>query len=220
MTEAPNNALYEKLIVHDFAEATATGYGIRVSNTAGPWSFTLRNCIVYNGDRSGIHIDEAVSSITVDNCTVYNMEGSGVVVGSGGGIATVTNTISMDNGTASFVATGGILIQSYNMSSDGTVAGTGSLTLESSANEFVSLTPGSEDLHLSGTANALDVGKNLSASFTDDIDGDSRSFQLWDMGADEASGGAACSPQVNLRSIRHQRGYSRLRARRFDPPPA
>ena len=201
MTEAPNNALYEKLIVHDFAEATATGYGIRVSNTAGPWSFTLRNCIVYNGDRSGIHIDEAVSSITVDNCTVYNMEGSGVVVGSGGGIATVTNTISMDNGTASFVATGGILIQSYNMSSDGTVAGTGSLTLESSANEFVSLTPGSEDLHLSGTANALDVGKNLSASFTDDIDGDSRSFQLWDMGADEASGGAACSPQVNLRSI-------------------
>lgn len=50
---------------------------------------------------------------------------------------------------------------------------------------FVSTTPGSEDLHLvSGDTDAIDHGADLSATFTTDIDGQTRSG-TWDIGADE-----------------------------------
>lgn len=96
------NALYNNLLIHDFLESTATGDGIRTSTTAGAWSFTARNCIVYDGDRTGIRVEEPSSTITVENSTIYSMDAIGVSVGSVGGIATVTNTISMGNTTSSF----------------------------------------------------------------------------------------------------------------------
>ena len=81
------NALYQNLLIHDFKDLDAgdSGYGIRVSTNAGPWSFTVRNSIFYNGDHSGIRIDESSSSITVDNCTIFGMEQFGVSLGGSGG---------------------------------------------------------------------------------------------------------------------------------------
>jgi hypothetical protein len=77
--------------------------------------------------------------------------------------------------------------QSYNMSEDATAAGTGSLTGQVPSAQFVSLTPGSEDLHLRAGAPAIDAGTSLAGSFTNDVDGDTRPLQSgWDMGADEA----------------------------------
>ena len=132
------NALYQNLLIHDFLEPTVVGEGVRVSMSAGGWSFTLRNSIIYNGDRSGIRIEEPTSDITVENCTIYNMENWGVVIGALGGTATVSNTILMNNGTGSFDAGGGTLIQTFNISSDGTAMGVGSLANRTATDNGVS----------------------------------------------------------------------------------
>ena len=186
------NAIYSHLLVHDFLEPTANGDGIRVSATAGGWSFTLRNSILYHGDRSGVRIDEATSNVTVENVTIHDMDTFGLSIGGGGGTATVTNTISTDSGTASFEAGSGTLTQSYNLSSDATATGTGSLTTRPSANQFVSTTLGSEDLHLKAGADALDTAFDLSGSFCCDIDGGNR-VAPWDIGADDLAAATAVS---------------------------
>ncbi len=54
----------------------------------------------------------------------------------------------------------------------------------STSNNFVSTSSGYEDLHLKEGADAINVGASLSGTFTDDIDGETRSG-TWDMGADE-----------------------------------
>ena len=197
------NALYQNLLIHDFLDLDPgdTGHGIRVSVTPGPWSFTVRNSIFYDGDSSAIRIDESSSSITVENCTIFSMEQFGVSLGSSGGMATVTNTISMNHGSDSFNVAGGALTQSYNISSDGTAAGTGSLpnrdfTASTSPGAppqgqgwvmFQNLTGGTEDFHLQDNLaqnDALQAGQDLSASFSQDIDGGNR-VAPWDIGADE-----------------------------------
>lgn len=190
------NALYQNLLIHDFLEPTVVGEGVRVSALAGGWSFTLRNSTIYNGDRSGIRVDEPTSNITVENCTIYNMENWGVAVGSAGGTATVSNTVSMNNGTGSFTAGSGTLIQTFNISSDGTAAGGGSLTNRTATDNafpgvgdwviFESLSA-PEDLHLQNSAenDALNGADDLSANFWRDIDTQSRFGVSWDYGADE-----------------------------------
>ncbi|MHC4825844.1 MAG: hypothetical protein ACYTEY_04730, partial [Planctomycetota bacterium] len=57
-----------------------------------------------------------------------------------------------------------------------------------------------EDFHLDPSGhNAGDTGLDLSASFTDDIDGETRSG-LWEIGADDggsfAGGGGGTTPKV------------------------
>jgi hypothetical protein len=92
--------------------------------------------------------------------------------------------------------------QSNNISSDATAAGTGSLTDVTAYDNspacpgagsdcviFQSIDSGTEDFHLRTDADndALNAGDDLSANFTDDIDGDTRptGANLWDIGADE-----------------------------------
>jgi hypothetical protein len=60
-------------------------------------------------------------------------------------------------------------------------------TFTSNSNQFVSTTGGSEDLHLKQSADCIDVGDDLSGTFTGDIDGDTRptGVNTWDIGADE-----------------------------------
>lgn len=77
---------------------------------------------------------------------------------------------------------------SNNLSSDATAPGTGSLVNKSAANQFVSTTPGSEDLHLKSGADAIDAGANLGttpAGIQYDIDGTDVTGGTWDIGADE-----------------------------------
>jgi len=144
------NALLERLLIHDFFDATASAYGVRTSITVGTTdSFTLRNSIIYDGDETAIHVNDAPDNVIVENVTVYGMAVSaGVWLQDG--TMTVTNTISMGNGGANtdFRDTIGGMTQSYNMSEDGTASGTGSLPGRSPLTQFVSVTAGSEDFHL------------------------------------------------------------------------
>jgi hypothetical protein len=77
----------------------------------------------------------------------------------------------------------------YNLSTDSTATGTNSLTGEDYEDLFVSVTGGTEDLHLEEGAAAIDAGVDLGTSPTGvniDIDGfDRDTAASWDIGADE-----------------------------------
>ncbi|MFH1781054.1 MAG: fibronectin type III domain-containing protein [Patescibacteria group bacterium] len=52
--------------------------------------------------------------------------------------------------------------------------------------EFVSTESGSENLHLQATSQLIDAGTNLTEYFTDDVDGETRPYNvIFDIGADE-----------------------------------
>jgi hypothetical protein len=184
------NVLLSRLLIYDFYDAVNLVSGIRGQDNAG---YTVRNTIIYDGGRAGIRNNHAGAVGVVENCTIFKMDpagtGAGILVSAG--TLTATNTISMGNSpTRDF---SGPMTQSYNLSSDATAAGTGSLTGLLASNQFVSVTAGTEDLHLRAGANALDAGVDLSGTFWDDIDGQSRLTLTWDMGADESEATTAVS---------------------------
>ena len=132
----------------------------------------------------------------LSNCTVYNVTTDGVLKTSTGGIMNVTNTISLNPGGSynSFADDSGLseMTQSYNISSDGSASGVGSLTNRTATASsspgagdwvvFYNITNGTEDLHLqtSSENDALGAGTDLSAdsnlAFNNDIEGDERNF--------------------------------------------
>ena len=78
----------------------------------------------------------------------------------------------------------------HNLASDATASGTGSLDSKLSADQFVSTTGGSEDLHLKDGADAINAGTDLGTTPSGveiDIDGRDRDAEgdVWDMGAAE-----------------------------------
>src|SRR5262249_1276319 len=101
------------------------------------------------------------------------------------GTFTVTNTLAVGNTIKDIDVVGGT--QSYNISSDASAAGTGSLTGRAASAQFVKLTAGSEDLHLKGGSAAVDTGADPAPSLAPDADGDGRPgvSAAWDIGADE-----------------------------------
>ncbi|KPJ58335.1 MAG: hypothetical protein AMJ46_14330 [Latescibacteria bacterium DG_63] len=193
-TYAGNN-LFSHLIIHDY-ESMARG-AINIYETA-----TVRNCIFYNGDVGIRTYSNASLTLTLENVTVYGMTDDGVFHRAGTLI--VKNTISVGNGGQDFDLdeSGAVVDPSsgYNMYStvDGGVdPGSNNQSPPASLEDlFKSLVSGSEDLHLESSGhNALDNGIDLSASFTDDIDGETRptGANTWDIGADEY-----CIPEVTI----------------------
>ena len=95
---------------------------------------------------------------------------------------------------------------SHNLASDTSASGTGSLDSKASADQFVSTTAGSEDLHLKTGADAIDAGTDLGTTPTGvniDIDGRDRDAEgdTWDMGADEFVSAASFVPYPNPRYV-------------------
>ena len=173
------NVLLEDLLIHDFFEPTGTSNGIKPAPANPAANYTIRNCIIYDGYQ-GILLDNGGIAM-VENCSIYGMTSIGVRQVSGS--MTATNTISMGNVTADF---SGTITQSCNLSSDATASGTGSIAGKLATDQFVSTSAGTEDLHLKAGADAINAGTDLSGSFTDDIDGETRPIATyWDMGADE-----------------------------------
>jgi len=180
------NILLQNLLVHDFFDASFNVRGIGLSGTGGHM-VTIRNCMIWDGDQTGIEADEATDQLTIENCSIDNMaqpvDGAGIHADLS--TVTVKNTIATRNAGGDFFVGGGgfSAASSNNTSSDGTAPGTNPQTSVLASDVFV--TPGT-DLHLKAGVNpAVDTGLTLTPSFWNDIDGQSRIGLTWDRGADE-----------------------------------
>ena len=190
------DVLIEHVIVHDDghgAVINSDAGGIQLESELG--SVTVRNSIVYNLARNGIAIHSSANAVlNIENSTVYRcvQDDDSAVYGcisvrGANSVANLRNVIALDGGGQSdflLQVEGAILgVAANNMSSDASAPGADSIHNER-ATIFTSATLGSEDLHLALGASALDSGLDLSAEFSDDIDGQERS-PPWDIGADE-----------------------------------
>ena len=175
-------------IIHDcLAVSAGYGYGIRYSR-----SNTIQNNIIYNV-AYGIYDSTAVgTAVIIENNTIYNYSmnsaGYGIRAGSlsGTGCKLINNlAVAGPNslgGGASYLYSG-----TGTVATNGSSDTTGSIQYLTYSNLFTSTVFGSENLHLKAGAAALDVGTDLSTTFTTDIDGDTRptGAGTWDLGADE-----------------------------------
>jgi chitodextrinase len=167
----------------------------RGGNETAEGAYIVNNIVIGSGvfqNRTyyGIRALSYYDDIHVLNNTVYNIHSE-----NGGGIAMggdsdyhrrgfLVNNISWNN-TLDFVVTAYIKHSESNFSKDDSAPGTNSIWGNSQAKtvDFVSTNPGSEDLHIRVTSDAIDAGCDLNLFVLSDIDGEIRN--TFDMGADE-----------------------------------
>ncbi len=188
------NILLQNLLIHDFSDLTFDVRGIGLANNASvPTTVTIRNSMIWDGDQRGIEGDEVDDTVIIENCSIDNMAQPFVSAGDGVGIQTqfstliVKNTIATRNLGGDFVGAGFSAASSNNTSSDLTAPGANAQTgvvaddVYDTPNVNLHLDP----LLVAGPNSPLNAGLNLSSSFWNDIDGQSRLGLLWDRGADE-----------------------------------
>lgn len=163
------------------------------NRTASADLTTVENCLI-DSDSTGIEC-AAFRGAHIRNCTVINAS-TGINANSSGNASTIQNTVCFDC-TTPFDVSGSALVASHNAADDTSAPGTSSVDNITSA-AFADYAGGDYSPASSG---ALDgAGTDLSAQFTDDITGATRS--QWDIGAYGivASGGTfsiALSIKVN-----------------------
>jgi hypothetical protein len=143
----------------------------------------MRNCIVYS---SGNGINAANSSVfEFSHCTVQSAGATGMLIT--GNNHTIKNVYS-GGATTCFSGAGTPAAYSHNASTDATAddkgGGTGCLINLTAADQFVSITGGSEDFHLKAGTSLNAAGTPLGA-VTDDIVGTARDGSTPDIGAFE-----------------------------------
>jgi len=146
------------------------------------------NCLVYAAATKALNYGISLSyGAAAYNCTVY-----GTVGGYVAGIALNTSNSSAYNNISIFINNrcftngGGSTNTSNNLSSDATALGANSLINKLAADQFTSLTAGSEDFTLKTTSPAVNAGVDLHTTFTNDIANKSRYaswINQWDIGA-------------------------------------
>ncbi|MFC1510744.1 right-handed parallel beta-helix repeat-containing protein, partial [Candidatus Omnitrophota bacterium] len=152
------------------------------------------NNIIYDTEE-GIYVINPYNEIYLYNNTIYNCD-KGIYVTGSRTDTYAFNNLAYDN-TTDFDGNYNAA-SDYNFSKDDTAPDDGNSIhgdTDGATPDFVSTTGGSEDLHLQSTSDAIDAGDDLSGTFTDDIDGDTRSD--WDIGADEYVAGAAAAAVDN-----------------------
>ena len=209
-----NTGFYlENSILHD-ANTDTRNDGIHAG--ASNITFTVNNTIMYNIGSAGILVQNQQNvTVYVNNSTFYKMKNNGVNsdypgVGTdqggsrnnSGSVFVIKNTtVHVTSGNAYHFG-GGLGVGSsagsdFNASSDLTAPGTTVLTSVVQADQFVSLTGGSEDFHIKSGANLIDAGTDLGATANVDIDGRDRDAMgdVWDIGADES---LFAPPTINI----------------------
>ncbi|MCH7797809.1 MAG: right-handed parallel beta-helix repeat-containing protein [Planctomycetes bacterium] len=175
------------LIIHDIQR------GVLIATGAATWA--IRNTIVFDTPDIAILLQDGTG--TVENCTTYSPSAPyGVYAYKTGSdtVVAVKNTIAVGAVTADFYLGNGITWDYFGNNMFDTV---GNFALPQDGghqtpptnldNLFVSIAPGSEDLHLEWAGHdALLAGLDLSSSFTTDIDGETW-IPPWDMGADRVT---------------------------------
>src|SRR3989344_5004391 len=197
-----DNILVQNLIIHGYPCVGFTCHAARFGGMGEGGSVTFRNIIIYDGDTNGTGIQgdgSNVSGLTVDiqNISLYGSNiSNGFNEDDGGGctesVFNITNTISVNTTTSDFNVNCGTLNNLLCEDNDsdcnaGTVTTcTDCLYNQSASIQFVNVSSGTEDLHLTTGSTAIDAGTDLSGSFTTDIDNRSRPiYAAWDIGADE-----------------------------------
>lgn len=194
---AADDTVLQDLLIHDDLHPGVTnpnGDGINLNEMKAGQSVTIRNCMIYGISRGAINYQDALAlSITIQSCTIHDTgttlanadDEGGINIASTTAAVEVTNTISVGSASGDdFKSGSGWSGSSNNISSDASAPGGSSITAVSASTLFVSLTSGSEDLHLVAGCAAVDAGASLSGSFSTDIDAELRTAP-WDIGADE-----------------------------------
>jgi hypothetical protein len=203
--EGAGYCLIDKCIIRR-ASSSHICQGIRFGN-AGSLYCDIRNSCIYGFDvaqwYAGISCDYTSANIKIQNCTI-----SDNYLGINGNSHVVTNCAVFNNSDDFY----GTMTISYCASDDGDGTNAvnispGATEADDWANAFVDYANG--DFHVRDTSSVLyNTASDLSATFTDDIDGDTRS--QWDIGADEyvAAGGASI-PRSNPFSRPFQQSLGR-----------
>jgi alpha-tubulin suppressor-like RCC1 family protein len=206
-----DNTSYAYILAHGGAATTNDQNDAFYLGPDGSWTATIRNSIIYDVPRAGIHLQNfmGVESLTlnVENVTVYNcgtvgadFQRGGVTIREIAGSTSVLNAVNVlsvgnTNNDFTSVGTGAPSWGSsdFNVSSDGSAPGASTFAGTAAA-ELVNVTAGAEDLHLKSGAVSIDKGTDLSAQFSSDIDLQLRPWGAqWDIGADEIPPTGSCS---------------------------
>lgn len=170
-------------LVYDLTVTSSVLYGIYAYTSGGTRAYQIRNNTVFN----------LKNNSSSDNC--YGI----LCVDSSNGKCQNNIALESDDGSTSGTeadySVGGSLTEEYNMASDATAAGTGSIDNATAADEFVSTVGGSEDLRLKDAGSqAFEAGKDLGTeqSVNIDIEGRDRDAEgdTWSMGACQEHQGA------------------------------
>lgn len=126
-----------------------------------------------------------LQNVTAINSTTYCIQVNN-------GSVTANNVYAGGGGTAD---TSGTISDTNCASSDGTIGSAVACSTSSGA-YFTNVTGDSEDVHIKSDSSLIGNGSDLSGTFTDDFEGDTRS--AWDIGADEyiAAGGGSAVPII------------------------
>ncbi len=179
--------IVQKNIIHGFTG----GYGIQLANS-GNTSYYLNNIIYdcYQGIRSSDN-----TNVFVENNTLYSNDDYGLEILNGGGSGAVyKNNLSLGNTTADYDSFADST-HNNNAASDTT----GDIDNYVDTSQFTNA--GSRNLLLKTGADSIDAGADLSATFTDDINGTTRpQNSVYDLGADEfeSGGGGGGSRRIIL----------------------
>ena len=180
-----------------------SGKGVRTSRLTGDCVVTIQNCIAYdcltNGYQMRVVNTSGGGAIHVLNCTAVNCATGFSVAArsSSGGVGSLRNCIAqgssnVDFGTGGSGIPGGTWTATNNLSEDATATNvdsdSGATSITSTSLTFRDAA--AYDYHLAATDTAaIDAGVDLSSTFTDDIDGVTRTG-TWDIGADQYAAAA------------------------------
>lgn len=177
--DASNQITFDKCIIRG-ALGGQRQVGILVNDADS--NVLITNCLIYdistdivNNGNAGVH-SQASTLFEVYNTTVI---GGYRTVYRQGGTLLCKNVLSASGGADNYLGTFAPS-SDYNASDDTSDTG-GSNDQTSQTFTF----DGAADFHITGDSGAKDLGVVLSATFTDDIDGDTRPESNWDIGADE-----------------------------------
>lgn len=187
-----NNVLRNLIVGDGVSNANQNPTGISFFSTSTTPNIAANNIISgfrnpNTGAGRGIYC--AYGAPKILNNTIYNCD-TGLSLSNQSSSFAAVNNVTVNNTTDSNATTlGDIFYNGY--TNGGTSWGTDAVELDTAANLFTDVTPGTEDLHLSsGSTAAAGAGidtSGYSAFYTPDIDGDAVPTVTPDLGADQAA---------------------------------